>query len=95
MPVQNWKAAPQRFAMLPGDRLNRRVPVQSPSSGGCRRLTFMMLDADIVAVSPSSVWCVLSQAGRFAIRPCTRPKRAVSHSKRLRDCHFKGVLDPR
>jgi transposase InsO family protein len=30
---------------------------------GYRRLTFMMLDADIVAVSPSSVWRVLDQAG--------------------------------
>ena len=32
---------------------------------GYRRLTFMMLDADAVAVSPSSVWRVLSQAGRL------------------------------
>jgi len=30
---------------------------------GYRRLTFMMLDRDIVAVSPSSTWRVLSQAG--------------------------------
>jgi hypothetical protein len=30
---------------------------------GYRRLTFMMLDADIVAVSPVSVWRVLSRAG--------------------------------
>ena len=30
---------------------------------GYRRLTFMMLDADIVALSPSSVWRVLSRAG--------------------------------
>jgi hypothetical protein len=30
---------------------------------GYRRLTFMMLDADVVAVRPSSVWRVLSQAG--------------------------------
>lgn len=30
---------------------------------GYRRLTFMMLDADVVAVSPTSVWRVLSQAG--------------------------------
>ena len=30
---------------------------------GYRRLTFMMLDADIAAVSPSSVWRVLSRAG--------------------------------
>jgi hypothetical protein len=30
---------------------------------GYRRLAFMMLDADIVAVRPSSVWRVLSQGG--------------------------------
>lgn len=30
---------------------------------GYRRLTFMMLDADVVAVSPASVWRVLSQGG--------------------------------
>ena len=30
---------------------------------GYRRLTFMMLDGNIVAVSPASVWRVLSQAG--------------------------------
>lgn len=30
---------------------------------GCRRLAFMMLDADVVAVSPSSVWRVLKGAG--------------------------------
>jgi hypothetical protein len=30
---------------------------------GYRRLTFMRLDADIVAVSPASVWRVLSRAG--------------------------------
>ena len=32
---------------------------------GYRRLTFMMLDADVVAVSPSSVYRVLKQAGRL------------------------------
>jgi hypothetical protein len=30
---------------------------------GYRRLTFMMLDADVVAVSPASVWRVLQRAG--------------------------------
>jgi hypothetical protein len=30
---------------------------------GYRRLTFMMLDADVVAVRPASVWRVLKQAG--------------------------------
>ena len=33
---------------------------------GYRRLTFMMLDRDVVAVSPASVWRVLSQAGLLA-----------------------------
>jgi putative transposase len=33
---------------------------------GYRRLTFMMLDQDIVAVSPSSVWRVLNAAGRLS-----------------------------
>ena len=33
---------------------------------GYRRLTFMMLDREIVAVSPSSVWRVLGQAGLLA-----------------------------
>ena len=33
---------------------------------GYRRLTFMMLDLEIVAVSPSSVWRVLGEAGLLA-----------------------------
>jgi putative transposase len=33
---------------------------------GYRRLTFMMLDADIVACSPTSVWRVLQRAGLLA-----------------------------
>ncbi len=33
---------------------------------GYRRLTFMMLDADVVAVSPTTVYRVLKKAGRLA-----------------------------
>jgi transposase InsO family protein len=33
---------------------------------GYRRLTFMMLDADVVAVGPTSVWRVLREAGLLA-----------------------------
>ncbi len=33
---------------------------------GYRRLTFMMLDRDIVAVSPATTWRVLSKAGLLA-----------------------------
>jgi len=36
---------------------------QDGCGNGYRRLAFMMLDADIVAVSPTSVWRVLGQAG--------------------------------
>lgn len=32
---------------------------------GYRRLTYMMMDADIAAVSPTSVWRVLHEAGRL------------------------------
>jgi len=35
---------------------------------GYRRLTYMMLDADVVAVSPSSVYRVLKAAGKLARR---------------------------
>jgi putative transposase len=35
---------------------------------GYRRLAYMMLDADIVAVSPSSVYRVLKAAGKLAVR---------------------------
>ena len=41
---------------------------------GYRRLTFMMLDADVVAVSPASVWRVLKQAGLLS-RWKSRPSR--------------------
>ena len=37
--------------------------LKNPLEEGYRRLTFMMLDADLVAVSPTSVWRVLSQGG--------------------------------
>jgi hypothetical protein len=63
----------------PGERAQRWVPrdfwreqweqeaivdfhLKNPLEG-YRRLTFMMLDQDAVAVSPSSVWRVLGQAG--------------------------------
>lgn len=39
---------------------------------GYRRLAFMMLDLDVVAVSPTSVWRVLSEAGllqRWNVKP--------------------------
>ena len=54
---------PRDFWLEPWEReaiigFHRNNPLE-----GYRRLTFMMLDADVVAVSPSSVWRVLRRAG--------------------------------
>ena len=46
-------------------------------SEGYRRLAYMMMDADVVAVSPSSVFRVLSEAGRlrhWALQPSKKGK---------------------
>jgi putative transposase len=45
---------------------------------GNRRLTFMMLDADVVAVSPASVWRVLKHASGALRSECAafRPRTA-------------------
>lgn len=44
---------------------------------GYRRLTFMMLDDDIVAVSPSSTYRVLKAAGRLDRRPVSPSKKGT------------------
>ncbi len=44
---------------------------------GYRRLTFMMLDNDIVAVSPSSTYRVLKAAGRLDRRPWAPSKKGT------------------
>jgi hypothetical protein len=51
---------------------------------GYRRLTFMMLDADVVAVSPTSVWRVLKQAGLLSGKPSHRARGPVSSSRSSR-----------
>ena len=44
---------------------------------GYRRLTFMMLDADIVAVSPASVYRVLAGAGLLGVRNWSPSKKGT------------------
>jgi transposase InsO family protein len=48
---------------------------------GYRRLTFMMLDRDVVAVSPSSVWRVLGQAGLLAKWTGTASKKGTGFAQ--------------
>jgi transposase InsO family protein len=57
VPRDHWLDDLEKVAILDFD-------TQHPLEG-YRRLAFMMLDADVVAVSPSSVYRVLKQAGRL------------------------------
>jgi putative transposase len=51
---------------------------------GYRRLAYMMLDADIVAVSPSSVYRVLKAAGRLASRAGAPSRKGKGFDQPLR-----------
>jgi transposase InsO family protein len=57
VPRDHWIDEAERQAILD---FQERFPIE-----GYRRLTFMMLDQDVVAVSPATVYRVLSQAGRL------------------------------
>jgi putative transposase len=52
---------------------------------GYRRLTYLMIDADVVAVSPSSVFRVLHQAGRL---------RKWAHKTSKKGTGFEQPLEP-
>jgi putative transposase len=58
IPRDHWLTEPEKQAILD---FHDRFPLE-----GYRRLTFMMLDADIVACSPASVYRVLKAAGVLA-----------------------------
>jgi hypothetical protein len=58
VPRDFWLEAWEKRAILD---FHDRFPLE-----GYRRLAFMMLDADVVAVSPASVWRVLHGAGRLS-----------------------------
>ena len=58
VPRDHWLEEWEKRAILDFELAN---PLE-----GYRRLAFMMLDADVVAVSPSSVYRVLRDAGRLA-----------------------------
>lgn len=55
VPRDHWLTEEEKKAII---EFHGRYPLE-----GYRRLTFMMLDADVVAVSPSSTYRVLSSAG--------------------------------
>jgi len=51
---------------------------------GYRRLTYMMLDADVVAVSPTTVYRVLKQAGRLGRRWAQSSRKGTGFVQPLR-----------
>jgi transposase InsO family protein len=55
VPRDHWLTAPEKQAILD---FHHQFPLE-----GYRRLTFMMLDRDLVAASPASVYRVLKNAG--------------------------------
>lgn len=59
VPRDHWLTAWEKAAILAFEAAH---PLE-----GYRRLAFMMLDADVAAVSPSSVYRVLRQAGRLEV----------------------------
>ena len=67
-----------RTGLLPSSRNGQPTTPLNRSGLGIRRLTFTMLDSNIVAVSPTSVWRVLGQAGRLL---------PVQHSGGLQSLH--------
>jgi putative transposase len=56
---------PRQFWLLPEERQAILDFEREHPDEGYRRLAFMMLDADVVAASPSSVYRVLKSAGRI------------------------------
>ncbi len=55
---------------------------------GYRRLTFMMLDADVVAVSPSSVYRVLRRAGLMDRWNGKASKKGLPATRKTFSCVF-------
>lgn len=59
---------PRDFWLEPWEREAVLAYYDAHPQEGYRRLTFMMLDEDVVAVSPTTVWRVLHHAGRLRRR---------------------------
>lgn len=76
IPRDGWLAAWEKEAIL-------AYHDQHPLNG-YRRLAFMMLDDDVVAVSPSSVYRVLKQAGRLDRQKFSPSKKGTGFVQPLR-----------
>lgn len=84
IPRDHWLTDEERQAII---AFHQRFPLE-----GYRRLTFMMLDQDVVAVSPSSVYRVLSKAGLLD-RTNTSPSKKGSGFAQPLDAHQHWHVD--
>src|SRR5688572_8943925 len=75
VPRDHWLEAHEQQAILD---FERQYPLE-----GYRRLAFMMLDRDVVAASPSSVYRVLKRAGRLDPSPATPSKKGTGFQQPL------------
>ncbi len=75
IPRDHWLDGSERKAIL---EFHAKHPLE-----GYRRLTFMMLDANVVAASPSSVYRVLSQAGVLSPFQGKRSKKGTGFTQPL------------
>ena len=75
VPRDFWLAEWEKTAILD---FQLRYPVE-----GYRRLSYMMIDADVVAVSPSSVFRVLRDAGRLGVFPRHPSKKGTGFQQPL------------
>jgi putative transposase len=76
LPRDGWLEGWEKQAILD---FHTRYPLE-----GYRRLAYMMLDADVVAVSPSTVYRVLKAAGRLAPRTGKPSKKGQGFEQPLR-----------
>lgn len=82
-PNQNNSKVPRDFWLQDWEKaaiidFHKKYPLD-----GYRRLTYMMIDADVVAVSPASVWRVLSRAGLLQRFPNKVSKKGTGFEQPL------------
>src|SRR4051794_31306511 len=75
---------PRDFWLEDGEKAKIIAFLDTYPSEGDRRLAYMMLDADIVAVSPSSVYRVLKAAGKLAPRGGSPSRKGKGFEQPLR-----------
>lgn len=75
VPRKHWLADEEKASII---EFHKKYPLE-----GYRRLTYMMMDQDVAAVSPASVWRVLSGAGLLQRFPRKASKKGTGFEQPL------------